>query len=189
MRAREVRVFKHLVERGLTKRALRRAVNVEALRARLDRKGGSVEDVAADVALDLATQGAGSAAGAVAESVVKPIVERIFPPPPPLPVGFTTEIALRNCSLRLAGQVGEDAYIKIDVSDNGDTWFFDTPGRVEIITDPPLPTPPGGDSSANVIDGNGSIAILGSRTVWLHLKGEEDVCSVDITIFPSAGGN
>lgn len=111
------------------------------------------------------------------------LIGLVFPPPPPLPAGFSCENELTNCTPVFIGTIGAGDLMKISVSNNG-TLPFDTSGSVEVLADPPIPTPPGAVGRTPTIAGNNEIVVSGPITIWLHLKGQEDACDVKVTVFP-----
>jgi hypothetical protein len=196
MRKTEVEVLRHFRSLGLPARRVAKTIDWNGVRQQLS--DGTSPQEAAQRHLTRIAASAFSApliawlpvpspgdilegAGAILEGAGA-VVEAVLPPRPPLPVGFSTELDLVNCRVQLIGQVADGDYMKIDVSNNG-TLPFDDSGVVEIITEPDLPSPPGGSSSSNSITGNGSLTLAGPRTVWVHLKGEEDAATVEVTIF------
>lgn len=199
MKKSEIEVLRHLEAVGLPGKAVRSRMNWTQVRARID-AGVSPKDVANEQLNALATSTLTQPvilatvpplplplgqAGEVVE-VAGRLIDLIRPAQQPLAEGFETQVDLQNCKVQYLGQVAEGDYMKIEVSDNGDTLPFDDPGEVEIITEPGLPAPPGGSAADNKISGDGSVNVVGPRTVWVHLRGSEDAASVTATIYSTS---
>jgi hypothetical protein len=116
------------------------------------------------------------------------IIKPLLPQTPPLPPGIEVEFSLENCQIVYAGRVSAGDYMEIDVSNNGFP-LVDTQGTVEVIVVPPIAPPAPGQTVTPTIVGNSSFIIDGPCTVYLHLKGPEDACDVEVTVYPRSGAS